>query len=679
MPFTIDIDTGGTFTDGVYNHDGQIETVKVPTTPHDLTVCFVENMEEAARRFGITLDHLLRSTSVIRYANTIGTNTIIQKSGPRLGLIVSRGNENRLYGEEDIWDNPNHPLRTFIRQEMVIGIEGEADQQGRVIRQVNKEEVLEQVQRLIDLGARAVVISLKGSYENPSIEQEVKQIVKEEFPNYYLGTPSLFLASEICDYPGEALRTNTTLLNAYIHREMARTLYKAEEKVRDRHYRHPLLIVHSSGGASRVAKTRAINTYNSGPAAGLAGAQSVGRLLGYKHMITADMGGTSLDIGLILNGKKQYELTPKIEGIGINHPMVRIDAIGAGGGSIARVDASDGGKTLRIGPESAGSSPGPVCFNRGGRKITVTDADLVLGYLDPDYFLAGRIKLDKNKTIEAMERQIAKPLGVSVVEAAWMIKRQVDGFIRDNIRQLLANEEPIDRKDTVLFAYGGGGATHCVGFSEALPVDAIVVSPFSSVFSAYGSSTVDVLHQYMSTRPVDLTDSEAAREKIGQALQELQRKAERDMRGEGFRADELAYSVEFTLAGPDGTERTFFFQQETIHPDSLVNEILREKDFRKVSRILLSAVAKVPHHEPVKHEPAAEDVSSAKRGEREAYWGPEYGIVSTPVYSRELLKTGHKIQGPALIDALDTTMVVPFGYSVTIDAYQNAIIKEESE
>ncbi len=676
MPCTIDIDTGGTFTDGMYNFDGRIETVKVSTTPHDLTVCFLENLEEAARRFNISLESLLRSTSVIRYSNTIGTNTIIQRNGLRLGLIVSEGYEETLYGAESVWSNPEHPLPSFIRREMVVGVSGQLDAGGEVSKPLNRQEVLDKVQQLIDIGARAVVVCLKDSSVNPGLEQAIKQIVKEEFPTFYLGTPSLFLASEICDYTGDELRVNTTLLNAYIHREMARTLYKAEEKIR-KAYRHPLLIVHSNGGVSRIAKTRAINTYNSGPAAGLAGAQAIGEKLGYRHMITADMGGTSLDIGFIVNQQKQYERTPLIEGMRTNHPMHKIDAIGAGGGSIAKVvTAAHGEQQLQIGPESAGSAPGPICFGRGGRKVTVTDVDVTLGYLDPGYFLGGRMPLDVAKAREAIERQIARPLGTSIEMAAWLIKQQVDGYIRDQIGELLKHETDLRREETVLFAYGGGGATHCVGFSAGLPIHAIVVSPLSPVFSAYGSSTMDVMHKYTHSRPIALRDRATASRQVQTVVLNLVQRAIRDMRGEGFAADDIRYTLECRLRMSDGEERVLAIQDFSAETEEHMAPI-HEAGGEVITSLLLNASVDVAKADLQAKETVSSNPEAARRGVRESFWGPAYGWLEVPVYERERLQAGHLIMGPALIDARDTTCVLPHGYSLTVDQYGNGVIKEE--
>lgn len=670
MICTVDIDTGGTFTDGVYNLDGRIETVKVPTTPHDLTECFFENLKEAAHIYGMPLEKFLQHTSVVRYSNTIGTNTIIQGNGPRLGLIVNKGYEETLYGSVPVWDQSDHPLTRFIQKEMVIGIKGKVDDQGQIEEPVDPEEILEKIQQLIDAGARAIVISLDHSWLNPRLEREVKQIVKQEFPNFYLGTPSLFLSTDICDYPDAELRTNTTLINAYIHREMARSLYKAEEKIRQSHYQHPLLIVHSNGGAARVAKTRAINTYNSGPVAGISGAQKIGRLLGYQNIITADMGGTSLDIGMIINGTMNLEPEPVIEKVRTNHPMVKIDAIGAGGGSIASVE----GERIQVGPESAGASPGPVCFDRGGRKPTVTDANLILGYLDPDYFLGGKMKLNLLKAERAISRHIANPLGISVVEAAWRIKQNVDAFIAENILQLLNNQGGINAKETVLFPYGGGGATHCAGFSKGLPIDAIVISPYSSVFSAYGSSTVDVMHKYMHNRPIELNRKESEQE-FTEALNQLIGKAVRDMRGEGFKEEDIQFFVDIII-DQEGTRNNIRMKMTSGNNFDITSLFTDLEAVEKIESILLNAVAEVPHHQLETLPESTEDVSSSLKGYRKSYWGPEHGWIDTPVYLREKLPVGKTLNGPALVDARDTTYVLPAGYSLRLDSYGNAVIKE---
>ena len=417
MPFFINIDTGGTFTDGFFTQDSELHAVKVLTTPHDLTVCLMDCIKEGAKNFGLSLEDLLHNTGVIRYSTTIGTNTIIQGSGSKLGLIVSRGFEKNLYGAEL---GADAPILTLVSPDMIEGISGSIGNDGVEETPLDREDLLIRVQSLIERGAQAIVISLKNSYLSPLHEQQVKAWVKEEFPRYYLSAPTLLLSGEISDRPGEALRTHTAVINAYIHRSMARYLYKAEEDLRENYFEKPLLVMHNSGGLARVAKTRALNTYNSGPVAGLVGTNYLRERYGFRNAISTDMGGTSLDIGIIKDGAFNFELEPEVAGIKINMPQVEINAVGAAGGSIARVQNGQ----VEVGPESAGSLPGPVCFDLGGSLPTVTDADLILGFIDPDFFLGGRMKLNRAKAEAAIKRVIADPLNIPVEQAAALIKQK---------------------------------------------------------------------------------------------------------------------------------------------------------------------------------------------------------------------------------------------------------------
>ena len=386
MGFTIDIDTGGTFTDGFFVKGNEVRTVKVSTTPHDLTICLLACLKDGALQFGVDLHRMLIETDIIRYSNTIGTNTIIQKNGAKLGLLVTSGYEDTLYQKTRVSFEEDE-TGTFIAREMISGLEEAINERGQVTKPVRPDEVTEKVQFLIDHGARAIVVSLKNSWINPVHEKEVKKIIKKEYPNFYLGTATVFLSSEVIDRPNDTLRTNSALVNAYIHSMLVRYLYKAEEDLRKNLFAKPLMIVHSNGGVARVAKTKAIHTYNSGPVAGLMGAAFLGKLYGYPNLITTDMGGTSFDIGIILNGQYSFNMTPRVGGIPVNLPMIEIGTLGIGGGSIAHIDPKT--KELRVGPESAGALPGPAAFDLGGREATVTDANILLGFIDPDFFLGG--------------------------------------------------------------------------------------------------------------------------------------------------------------------------------------------------------------------------------------------------------------------------------------------------
>src|SRR4030042_3603913 len=354
MGFTIDIDTGGTFTDGFFVKGDEVRTVKVSTTPHDLTVCFLECLKEGAQQFGIDLHRMLLEADVIRYSNTIGTNTIIQKKGAKLGLLVTSGHEDSLYQKGGI-SFEEDGIGTFISREMVLGIEETVDENGKVVKPLHTDEVIRKAQFLIDHGARAIVASLKNSWLNPVHEKEVKKIIKREYPNFYLGSATVFLSSEVIDRSDDALRTNSALVNAYIHSMLVRYLYKAEEDLRRNFFTKSLMIVHSNGGVARVAKTKAIHTYNSGPVAGLMGAAFLGKLYGYPNLITADMGGTSFDVGIILEGQYSFNMTPVVGGISINLPMIEIGTLGIGGGSDR--------KSTRLNSNHGYTSPVAFFFN----------------------------------------------------------------------------------------------------------------------------------------------------------------------------------------------------------------------------------------------------------------------------------------------------------------------------
>jgi N-methylhydantoinase A/acetophenone carboxylase len=388
--YTIDIDIGGTFTDGFFTQGGQATSCKVPTTPHDLTVCFLECIQEGANSMGVPLPEMLQRTAVVRLSTTVGTNAIINKSGPRLGLIVTKGYEGSLYGG----DEPAPVLDSIVPREMIVGVEEEIDASGEVRKEIQADQVLWAVRHLVNQGARMIVVSLRHASLNSIHERRIKEFVRARYPEHYLRSVPLQLSTDVSDMPADYERTNTTLLNAYLHRDMARSLYRAEDRLRDAGFNRPLLIVHSSGGVARVAKTHALHTYSSGPAAGVVGASRLASLYGLPRVLTTDMGGTSLDVGLVVEGRYRASLTPRVDGIPLSTPMIEVESLGAGGGSIAWVDPSG---RLAVGPQSAGAMPGPACYDKGGREATVTDADVVLGYIDPDYFLGGRQRLNKER------------------------------------------------------------------------------------------------------------------------------------------------------------------------------------------------------------------------------------------------------------------------------------------
>lgn len=677
MGHTIDIDTGGTFTDGFFVFGDRVTSVKVPTTPHDLTVSFLSCIKAGAERLGISVEDLLYETEVIRFSNTIGTNTIIQRDGSRLGLLVTEGCE----GLAPTQSGDGKPPLVF--PEMVLGVEEKVARSGKVVLQPSGKTILSSAQTLIDRGARCLVAAFAHSEFNPENERFVRETIKREYPRDYLGSVPVFLSSDISRRSGPAERINAAVLNAYIHSKLAGLLYKAGEDLRQKLYRKNLFIVHNNGSVARVAKTRAIHTYNSGPVAGLLGARSAGRLYRARGLISADMGGTSFDLGCVCNGRAGYSLRPDVEGFPVNVPMMEIRAVGAGGGSIASV--VDG--QLQVGPRSAGALPGPVCFDLGGIEPTVTDADLILGILDPAYFLGGAMRLNREKACAALKEKVATPLGLSLEASALEIKSRIDSAMGTEIRRLRERMEGDEAP--LLVVYGGGGPAHCCHMAEAAGLKKILVTPFSAVFSAFSASGMDVGHRYDSRVDVPLAETTDFGD-LEQVVLRMEKKANRDMRGEGFSPDGVELVLELFLReeeeGPEVrlSAETDFYR----HPEAVRNLISRARESLDgaenpdgrltITMVCLIARAGVEHYEPPEVPPASEGVERAKKGRRPLVLDAQDGTLPAPVYDRALLTNGHSLDGPALIESEQTTILIPPGWRMQVDRYNNAVIEEGS-
>lgn len=668
MGYTIDIDTGGTFTDGIVVRGQDLRTVKVPTTPHDLTVCFSECIAACAAAFEVPVEALLGETEIVRFCNTIGTNTIIQRDGAKIGLIVTAGAESLAPTEQD------SARASLVAPDLVCGLDEIMSAAGLPVRMPTPAAVLAAAQALIDRGARALVVALSNSERNPAHERSVREIIKSEYPRDYLGSVPVFLASDVSTRSGYAARVNTAVINAYIHAKLARLLYKAGEELRQREYRGVLFIGHNNGAAARVAKTRAINTYNSGPTAGLLGARAVGQLYGFQSVISTDMGGTSFDIGVVREGRADLTLDPDVEGFRCNLPMMSIRALGAGGGSIAAV--IDG--VVKVGPNSAGAMPGPACFDRGGTLPTVTDANLVLGLLDPEYFLGGTQHLDAARARRAIEQHIARPLGLDIEQAALAIKTEVDRMMGEGVAEAARG---LDRKQLPIVAYGGAGPLHACAIANISGIERTVLTPYSAVFSAFSSSLMDVGHLYY--RRVDLPlDASLDPASLTAAEQSMRREAERDMRGEGLAAKSLAYELHLLIGTEGDTREVLLHAPPGIHMDRQAWHQLIKQARAELARtgvagepilnsIGLFVSAPTPHID-LRGRRANAAGNDKPRGMRRVFTASGWREVR--VFARQALAAGAVITGPALIDSLQTTIWVEAGWRFELDGYDNAII-----
>ncbi len=688
MSYTIDIDTGGTFTDGFMTKGEKVASVKVFTTPHDLTQCIMDCIHEGASQFGLTVEQMLGDTELIRYSTTVGTNTLLQKNGPRIGLLVSKGAEKNVYKEAK-QRSADNGVQWLVSPEMIRGISESTDAVGTVKYEPDSAQVLEAVEDLLALGAKIIVVSFGNSYANSQNEELAKKMIRTEFPRHYLGSIPLMLASQVSSRPGDYARTCTALLNAYIHHQVAGYLYKAEEDVRSRGYGRPLLIIHSSGGAARVAKTIALQTYNSGPVAGLVGASFVSQMKKSKRAIAVDIGGTSADMGIIHSGNMERAEEPAIEGLPIHISMIGVESLGSGGGSIAWID--DKGK-LQVGPKSAGAFPGPVSFGLGGTEPTVTDADLVLGFINPDFFLGGRKRLNAALAEKAISEKIAKPLGIPAVEAAFEIVSR----LHEDVKAKLSESAKMSfgpAADYDLIVYGGAGPTHCCWFDELPEIRGMIIPLNSSVFSAFGASRMDVLHTYSVPVSPSLAKSGPAlspkvlKEELGTLLPDVFKPALRDMRGEGFDAGNATWEAiaQFRdvktgerLDVAVGSGRLSSWGPEILKTEALGGTIKTlDKDGRalEMERLVLNVKAAVFKPSTVAAQKPKHVSRKALKGSRKVFWGGTTGSVTTEIYDRCKLEYGNEIVGPAIVEAVDATYVIAPGHRLTVDQYLNALIK----
>ena len=400
---SIDIDVGGTFTDLVLNFDGRTLIRKVPTTPYDLSVCFSRVIEEGAAALGKKIDELLPEVEMIRYSTTIALNRLIEKKGPRLGLITTEGHEDVvLIGRGAQWIDGTRVAERrnlafqkkpdpLIPRDRIVGVKERIDSRGNVIRPLDENDVREKVRYLVNRGARGFVVSLLWGFLNPVHEKRVKEIIRDEYKEFHIGHLPVVLAGQVVGKLGEYERTLAAILDAYLQRSMQIELSAMWDKLRDRGYKKPLLMIQSSGGIAEVFRTSASRTFNSGPVSGLMGAHHVAKLLGHQNVVMTDMGGTSFDVGLVVKDSvRSYDFRPIIDRWMVGITMIKTLSIGAGGGSIGWINKLWQNQ-VQVGPRSAGSLPGPACFNLGGTEPTVTDADVVLGYLNPAFYFGGKM------------------------------------------------------------------------------------------------------------------------------------------------------------------------------------------------------------------------------------------------------------------------------------------------
>ncbi|HVB85575.1 MAG TPA: hydantoinase/oxoprolinase family protein [Candidatus Dormibacteraeota bacterium] len=704
---SVDIDVGGTFTDLVLNFNGKSLIKKVPTTPYDLSVCFSRVIEEGAGALGLKIEELLPAVDMIRYSTTIAMNRLIERKGPRLGLITTEGHEDVvLIGRGAQWIDGTrvqerrnlavqHKPEPLIPREMIVGVKERVDSRGLIIRPLDENDVREKVRYLVNHGARGFVISLLWGFLNPVHERRVKEIIRDEYKEFHIGYMPVVLAGQVVGKLGEYERTMAAILDAYLQRSMQIELSAMWDKLRERGYKKPLLMIQSSGGIAEVFRTSASRTFNSGPVSGLMGAHHVAKSLGYQNVVMTDMGGTSFDVGLVVKDSvRSYDFRPIIDRWMVGITMIKTLSVGAGGGSIASVNRLLE-NSVQVGPRSAGSMPGPACFNLGGAEPTVTDADLVLGYLNPDFYYGGKMRLDKNRSIQAIRNKIAKPLGVSVEEAAMIIRRIVNANMSSAIMKEV-HLRGYSPEEFILFVGGGAGATHAEGFKGDIPK--AVMFPFSPVFCAYGSSTMDIMHVYEASKKLTMMtpgDQQLTNEydAFNATVQGLLEQARKDLMADGLDPEKAAFVLELDmLYGGQFHVKRALSPRLSIKSTEDVRAICDafNKEFSEafspfvvnpeggifIESFILKAIVTTPKVHLAKLPLEKSDPSGARKGERPAYWSEARDFRPTPVFAYDSLRPGNVIQGPAIVEGEYTTMVVPPLMRFSIDERGLGILED---
>ena len=400
----VSVDIGGTFTDCFVVWEDRYIQGKALTTHHNLALGFNEALADACGQLGVDVPQVLSNVDSVRYATTLGTNALIERKGPRIGALVTVGFKSTIplsrargYGEGldhmQQMDIPNAKRPDpIVPIPMIREVRERIDYLGRVFLELDEAHLRRQLRELVDAGAEAIVVSFTNSVVNPAHELRVREIFLKEYPGHLLGAVPILLGHQVAGRKGEYARVTSTIMDAFLHATMYHGLGTLELNLRESGYQKPMLVNHNSGGMAQLNSTDALQTVHSGPVSGIAASEHLAKESALGNIVATDMGGTSFDIGLLVQGGvKYYDFQPVIDRWLVSIPMVHLKTLGAGGGSIAKFDRMY--RTVQIGPESAGSDPGPACYDRGGTRPTVTDADLLLGYLDPENYAAGRIKL----------------------------------------------------------------------------------------------------------------------------------------------------------------------------------------------------------------------------------------------------------------------------------------------
>ncbi len=694
--YIVGVDIGGTFTDCVVvNDQGEMVVGKSLSTPPDYSTGATDAVRDAARNIGLGgEEELLRQTALFFHACTIGENTLITRAGPKTGLVATRGFPDTLLmmrGKVSdglteaeagrlAWLRKPEP---FVPRSLVAEVNERMDYKGAVTVRLDEEQAAAALDELVARGVESVAVCLLWSVANDVHERAVADILERRHPGVYVT-----LSSVAAPFVGEYERTATTVFNAYIGPRISAYLMNLHQVLRGKGLAKPPMIMQAYGGVLDIEATcrNAVGTVESGPASGVVGSRFLGEMIGEDDILATDMGGTTFKVGVVREGRIERDYTPVVLRHRVLAPKIWVESVGAGGGSIAWIDGDTG--LLKVGPEGAGASPGPVCYGLGGVEPTVSDADVILGYLNPGYFLGGRMRLDRDAALRAVERRIAEPLGMGVTEAARGIYRIANAHMSDLIRRATV-EKGHDPRSFVMFAFGGAGPMHASRYAADLGVRQVVIPLTASVHGATGLISSDVVYEYGKS---DHLQVPADPGRVNENFAELVRRAEADLGAAGFGPSRMSvtrsvdmryrYQVhELNVPLATGTAPLADADLESLYADfddAYEKAYGKGSGYREAGKEILTfrvTAVGLLDKPRIKEESAAGASAEAARNPERSVFFEELGeYAPTAVYDFERMGPGMDLAGPAVIETPVTTVVVNPRDRAEIDGFRNVRI-----
>ena len=687
--YRLGIDAGGTFTDFVLaDKSGNIKIYKTPSTPDDPTKAIEDGLKIISEDLEINPSDIISQSDLCINGTTVGLNALIQHKGSPVGLICTEGHEDsieiRLGHKEDGYRyDPDYPPAVMLSPRFLRkGIRERILSNGKVKISINEDDVREACKIFVDEGVNSIAISFIWSVLNPSHEIIAEKIVREMMPNAFITVGSR-LYPQIREYT----RTSTAVTNAYLSPTLKSYVSAINEYFISLGGENNVRYFQSNGGLAtgEVMTDRSVYAINSGPASAPIAGLSIANPFKYKNVITVDMGGTSFDITLTKGGSTNLNKNVDFLRYRIGVPMIHVETLGAGGGSIAWIDEMG---LLQVGPQSAGANPGPACYSKGGEKPTVSDANLVLGYLNPDGLIGGKLPLNYENAFNSIEKNIAKPLGMEVEKAAYGIFTIVNSNMVNGIRRVTV-ERGYDPRDFVLVAGGGATGAHITALAKEMGIDTVIVSKLSSGLCAYGQIISDVKYNYMATIPTRL-DSIKAAEKINKTFKEIESKGIEHLNKDGFEEKKInTYrSLEMRYVGQihectvnidffEITEETLQNIKEAFHNRHEELYTYSEKDspveLVNIESTIYGRIDR-PNYSELENKG---QINDALKISRNLIFSEKGNSLKTLVYDGNKLSPGNLIDGPAVVEEDTTTLVIENGWFLELHKSGTYIIKRK--